>query len=58
VCNNIGVPYQNLVERYSNIVEGVAGNSFVNPESGSIYFEYTICFGGECREYFVTYTPN
>ena len=57
VCNDISIPYQNLVERYSNIVEGVAGNSFVNAETGEIYFEYTIC-ADDCREFFVTYTPN
>tara|TARA_B110000967_G_C18897979_1_gene572209 strand:+ start:4511 stop:5353 length:843 start_codon:yes stop_codon:yes gene_type:complete len=58
VCNDISIPFQNLVERYSNIVEGVAGKSSVNPESGEIYFEYTICAGGDCREFFVTYTPK
>lgn len=57
VCNNISIPYQNLVERYSNIVEGVAGNSLVNAATGVIYFEYTIC-ADDCREFFVTYTPN
>ena len=57
VCNNISIPYQNLVERYSNIVEGVAGNSLVNAATGVIYFEYTIC-ATDCREFFVTYTPN
>lgn len=57
VCNDISVPYQNLVDLYSNIVEGVAGNSFVNPDTGAIYFEYTIC-ATDCREYFVTYTPQ
>ena len=57
VCNEVSVPYQNLVDRYSNIVEGVAGKSFVNPDTGEIYFEYTIC-ADDCREFFVTYTPN
>mgnify|MGYP006082611009 CR=1 FL=1 len=57
VCNDISVPYQNLVDLYSNIVEGVAGKSIVNPETGAIYFEYTIC-ATDCREYFVTYTPQ
>lgn len=58
VCNAITIPAQNLVELYSNIVEGVIGNSFVNPETGVIYFEYTVCFGGACREFFVFYTPK
>ena len=57
VCNDVSIPYQNLVDRYSNIVEGVASNSFVNPDTGAIYFEYTIC-AGDCREFFVTYTPK
>lgn len=57
VCNEITIPEQNLVELYSNLVTGVAGSSFVDPESGVIYFEYTIC-ATDCRQYFVTYTPN
>ena len=56
VCDAVTIPAQNLVELYSNIVEGV-GVSFVNPDTGVIYFEYTIC-ASDCREYFVTYTPQ
>lgn len=56
VCNKISIPEQNLVELYSNLVKGVAGQSYVDPETGVIYMEYTIC-AGDCREYYVTYTP-
>ncbi|MEN8193806.1 MAG: hypothetical protein ABFS12_13370 [Bacteroidota bacterium] len=57
VCNDITIPAQNLVELYSNIVEGVPGESYVDPDTGVIYFEYTIC-AGDCREYYITYTPK
>ena len=57
VCNDITIPAQNLVDLYSNIVEGVAGESHVDPDTGIITFQYTIC-AGYCREYWVTYTPQ
>jgi hypothetical protein len=57
VCNVITIPYQNLVDLYSNEVEGVPGKSSVNPDTGVITFEYTIT-GGNLRQYFVTYTPK
>ncbi len=57
ICNRITIPEQNLVNLYSNLVDGVAGQSSVNPETGVITMEYTICAGGNCREYYVTYTP-
>jgi hypothetical protein len=56
VCNEITIPKQNLVDLYSNIVEGVSAKSSVNPETGVITIEYTIT-GGNLRQYFVTYTP-
>lgn len=58
VCDQISIPEQNLVDLYSNLVTGVPGASFVNPDTGVIYFEYTICASGLCRQYYVTYTPN
>lgn len=58
VCDAITIPQQNLVDLYSNLVEGVAGASFVDPDTGVIYMEYTICASGACRQYYVTYTPN
>ena len=56
VCNVISIPQQNLVDLYSNIVEGVTGKSSVNPTTGVITMEYTVT-GGNLRQYFVTYTP-
>jgi len=56
VCNELTIPKQNLVDLYSNIVEGVSGKCSVNPETGVITMEYTIT-GGNLRQYFVTYTP-
>ena len=56
VCDAITIPSQNLVNLYSNIVAGVAGASEVDPMTGEIYFEYTVC-ASFCREYFTTYTP-
>ena len=58
VCDAITIPEQNLVDLYSNLVAGVAGASFVDPDTGVIYFEYTVCTATACREYYVTYTPN
>lgn len=60
VCDIITIPNQNLVDLYSNEVEGVLGNSFVNPDTGVISFNYTIVVppATEDREYFVTYTPQ
>ena len=56
VCNEITIPQQNLVDLYSNLVEGVSGKSSVNPTTGVITMEYTVT-GGNLRQYFVTYTP-
>ena len=57
VCNELSIPAQNLVDLYSNIVEGVAGDNFVDPDTGIITLHYTIC-AGYCREYWVTLTPQ
>jgi hypothetical protein len=56
VCNVITIPQQNLVDLYSNLVEGVTGSSSVNPATGVITMQYTVT-GGNLRQYFVTYTP-
>jgi hypothetical protein len=56
LCNIITIPSQNLVDLYSNIVEGVPVSS-VDPDTGVITFKYTVC-AGYCREYFATYTPK
>ncbi|VAX36596.1 hypothetical protein MNBD_UNCLBAC01-1184 [hydrothermal vent metagenome] len=54
VCDQITIPAQNLVNLYSNIVEGVAGKSSVDPLTGDIYMEYTVC-ATDCREYYANY---
>lgn len=56
VCNEITIPQQNLVDLYSNLVEGVSGKCSVNPTTGVITMEYTVT-GGNLRQYFATYTP-
>lgn len=58
VCDQITIPQQNLVDLYSNLVEGALGASNVNPDTGVIYFEYSVCTTTACRYYYVTYTPN
>jgi hypothetical protein len=60
VCGDITIPSQNLVSLYSNIVEGVAGASSVNPVTGSIYMEYTIVVppATSDRIYYVTYVKQ
>jgi hypothetical protein len=50
VCNEVTIPEQNLVDLYSNLVEGKAGKSTYDPETGIITMEYTIC-AADCREY-------
>lgn len=42
VCDAITIPGQNLVNLYSNWVQGVAGASYVDEVTGNIYMEYTI----------------
>ena len=54
VCDVITIPEQNLVDLYSNLVEGKAGKSSHDPETGTIKMEYTIC-ATDCREYISTY---
>ncbi len=54
VCNVITIPEQNLVNLYSNLVEGVPGASSVDAVTGDIHLEYTIC-ASDCREYFADY---
>lgn len=60
VCNQITIPNQNLVDLYSNEVEGVLGNSFRDADTGVLTFNYTIVVPPATadREYFVTYTPQ
>lgn len=54
VCDVITIPEQNLVDTYSNLVEGKVGKSSHNPDAKTIKMEYTIC-ATDCREYVATY---
>ncbi len=60
VCGVITIPRQNLVDLYSNIVEGVLGKSSVNPVTGVITMEYTIVVppATSDRVYYVTYVKQ
>lgn len=60
VCGVITIPKQNLVDLYSNIVEGVAGKSSVNPVTGNITMEYTIVTSDPAadRTYYATYVKQ
>ena len=57
VCNEITVPEQNLADYYANIVKGTAIGT-VNPETGVIYIEYSVCYNGACNFYKCTYVPQ
>ncbi len=60
VCGTITIPEQSLVDTYSNVVEGVAGASSVDPVTGNIYMEYTIITSDAPvdRLYKATYVKN
>ena len=58
VCDVITIPQQNLVDQYSNLVEGVLDGSSVNPDTGVITFTYNICTDSGCNKYIMTYTPT
>jgi hypothetical protein len=60
VCGEISIPGQNLVDLYSNWVQGVAGVSSVDPITGDIYMEYTIIVppATSDRVYYVTYVKQ
>ncbi len=56
VCNNITIAEQNLADYWANIVTGQgAPNGTYNPETGTIYLEYTVCASGACNIYKCTY---
>jgi hypothetical protein len=57
VCNEITVPEQNLADYWANIVEGTAIGS-VDPETGVIIIEYSVCSSGLCNLYTCTYVPQ
>ena len=60
ICDTIDIPGQNLVDAYSNWVEGVPGASSVDPDTGIITMEYTIVVppATSDRTYYSTYVPN
>jgi hypothetical protein len=60
ICDTIDIPGQNLVDTYSNWVEGVPGASSVDPDTGIITVEYTIVVppATSDRVYYTTYVPN
>ena len=57
VCGAITVPGQNLVDTYSNWVEGVAGASSVDAATGIITIVYKITTATSESEYVSTYVP-
>lgn len=57
VCDVLSIPNQLLVDYYGNEVEGTSlGTS--NTETGVLYMEYSICYGGNCRYYKSTYVKQ
>ncbi len=54
VCEVITIPGQNLVDTYSNWVEGTTKGSY-NKETGVLHVEYSICVSTGCRQYVVDY---
>ena len=54
VCGKLSVPGQNLVDTYSNWVEGTDFGS-VDEETGNLYIEYSICTATGCSYYKSTY---
>ncbi|NOQ26099.1 MAG: hypothetical protein GQ564_12105 [Bacteroidales bacterium] len=60
VCNVISIPGQNLVDTYSNWVEGVGGKSISDPANGTMYMEYTIVTdaAADDRTYYANYVKQ
>jgi hypothetical protein len=54
VCGKISVAGQNLVDTYSNWVEGTDFGS-VDEATGNLYIEYSVCVDTGCRYYKSTY---
>ncbi|MBN1117022.1 MAG: hypothetical protein JXA77_07455 [Bacteroidales bacterium] len=57
ICGDLSIGGQNLVDLYSNWVEGTDVGT-VDPDTGVLYMEYSICASGSCRYYQSTYTPQ
>lgn len=59
VCNKITIAEQNLADYWANIVTGQgAPNGSVDPATGDIYLEYTVCASGACNIYKCTYVKQ
>ena len=54
VCGVLSIAGQNLVDLYSNWVEGTGAGS-VDSTTGDLYMEYSICTSTGCRYYKSTY---
>jgi len=57
VCNVLTIPEQNLADYWANMVEGTDFGE-VDPDTGDMYMEYSVCYGGACRYYKAWYTKN
>ncbi len=57
VCGKLSVSGQNLVDLYSNWVEGTDFGK-VDDETGNLYIEYSICTDSGCRYYKSTYVKQ
>lgn len=57
VCGKLSIPGQNLVDLYANWVEATDFGS-ANEETGTLYMEYSVCYGGACRYYKSTYVKQ
>jgi hypothetical protein len=57
VCGVLSVPGQYLVDYYANWVEGTDFGT-VDPVTGDLYIEYSVCYGGSCRYYKSTYVKQ
>jgi hypothetical protein len=57
VCGVLSIAGQNLVDLYSNWVEGTGAGS-VDPATGDLYMEYSICTSTGCRYYKSTYVKQ
>ncbi|MCF6366279.1 MAG: hypothetical protein L3J35_08765 [Bacteroidales bacterium] len=52
VCGSITMKEQYLGGYWANIL---SGTGTVDGATGNLHFEYTVCYGGDCREYVADY---
>lgn len=55
VCGVITIEEQYLGDYWANVL---AGSGTVDAATGDLHFEYTVCFGGDCREYVADYVKT